>query len=185
MVLKKIEDRTYEGARGRVAVIVADFHQEMTNGMLQGLEEVFEQYGEVSWQVHRVPGAFEIPLMAQKLASMVQVGEEPALNPDPLSSLAEASEGQKKGETIPAEEGIFDVIVVLGCVVKGDTYHFELVANECARGCMDVMLRFDIPLVFEVLAPYTYEAGMKRSQGEFNHGKLAAFTALDWLKKLK
>ncbi len=160
-----MEDRSYEGARGRVAVIVADFHQEMTDGMLSGLEEVFEEYGEVQWQVHRVPGAFEIPLVAQRIASM-EIGEN-------CGDLGDC------GTTLS------DVIVTLGCVVKGDTYHFELVANECARGCMEVRLAHDIPVVFEVLAPYTYEDGMKRSQGEYNHGKLAAFAALDWLKKLK
>lgn len=171
MGLKKVENRLYEGVRGRVAVIVADFHQEMTDGMLKGLEGVFEEYGEVRWQVHRVPGAFEIPLMAQKLASM-EIAPE---TPNPF---------EKGEQNPPVGERIFDVIVALGCVVKGDTYHFELVANECARGCMDVMLAQDIPVVFEVLAPYTYEDGMKRSQGEYNHGKLAAFAALDWLLKI-
>lgn len=160
MALQKNSHRTFENPRGRVAVIVAEFQEEISAGLLTGLEGVFQQYDEVQWQVHKVPGSFEIPLMAQKLSRMVQE------------------------DSLGNEERIFDVIVALGCVVKGDTYHFEMVANECVRGCMQVMLQEDIPVVFEVLAPYTLEDGLKRSSGENNHGVLAAYAALDWLKKL-
>lgn len=159
MSLQKIPHRSFESPRGRVAVIVADFHKEISAGLLSGVEATFENYEGVEWQVHHVPGSFELPLMAQKLARMTQGDSQ---NP----------------------EHLFDVIVVLGCIVKGDTYHFEMVANECIRGCMQVMLQEDLPIVFEVLAPYTLEDGLKRSKGEFNHGTLAAYAALDWLKKL-
>ena len=160
MALQSVSDRSFEGVKGTVAVLVADFHQDIVNGMLEGLEELFSQYPEVRWHVERTPGAFEIPLLAQRFASMVEVKED------------------------GSEEQVFDVVVALGCVLKGDTYHFELVANECARGCMDVMLQTGVPVVFEVLAPYDLEQAKLRSTGEHNHGVYAAQVALDWLKKL-
>jgi 6,7-dimethyl-8-ribityllumazine synthase len=45
-----------------------------------------------------------------------------------------------------AQSGRFDCLAALGCVVRGDTYHFEIVANESARGLMDVALEFGIPV---------------------------------------
>lgn len=178
MSLQKIGSKHFENPRGRVAVIVADFYEEISSGLLQGVEAVFENYEGIQWQVHRVPGSFELPLMAQKLARMTVSG---AL---PTSSDSSLKGGGPTFTPSENEEHLFDVIVVLGCIVKGDTYHFEMVANECVRGCMQVMLQEDLPIVFEVLAPYSYEDGLKRSKGEYNHGTLAAYAALDWLKKL-
>jgi 6,7-dimethyl-8-ribityllumazine synthase len=45
-----------------------------------------------------------------------------------------------------AQAGRFDALVALGCVIRGDTYHFDIVANESARGVMDVALEFGIPI---------------------------------------
>jgi len=45
-----------------------------------------------------------------------------------------------------AQSGRFDALVALGAVIRGDTYHFEVVANESARGLMDVMLEFGVPV---------------------------------------
>lgn len=73
----------------------------------------------------------------------------------------------------------YDAIIALGMVLKGDTYHFELVANECARGVMDVMLKYDIPIIFEVLACYNKEQAAKRaSDDDYNRGIEAAVAAL-------
>ena len=45
-----------------------------------------------------------------------------------------------------AQSGRFDALVALGAVIRGDTYHFDVVANESARGVMDVMLEFGVPV---------------------------------------
>jgi 6,7-dimethyl-8-ribityllumazine synthase len=50
-----------------------------------------------------------------------------------------------------AQSGRFDCLAALGCVVRGDTYHFEVVANESARGLMDVALEFGIPVANGIL----------------------------------
>lgn len=82
-----------------------------------------------------------------------------------------------------AEKGEYDVIVALGAILKGETYHFEMVANECARGIMNVMLETKVPIVLEVLAAYSYDDALRRSQGIHNHGRTAAYVALEWLEK--
>src|SRR3977135_315851 len=45
-----------------------------------------------------------------------------------------------------AQTGKFDALVAVGCVIRGDTYHFEIVANESARGVTDVSLEFGVPI---------------------------------------
>ena len=50
-----------------------------------------------------------------------------------------------------AQSGRFDALVAVGCVVRGDTYHFEIVCNESARGVMDVALDFGLPVANGIL----------------------------------
>ena len=50
-----------------------------------------------------------------------------------------------------AQSGRYDALVALGAVIRGDTYHFEVVANESARGVMDVMLEFGVPVANGIL----------------------------------
>lgn len=50
-----------------------------------------------------------------------------------------------------AQSGRFDALVALGAVIRGDTYHFEVVANESARGVMEVMLDFGLPIANGIL----------------------------------
>lgn len=50
-----------------------------------------------------------------------------------------------------AQSGKFDCLAAIGCVVRGDTHHFEIVANESARGVMDVALEFGIPVANGIL----------------------------------
>jgi 6,7-dimethyl-8-ribityllumazine synthase len=50
-----------------------------------------------------------------------------------------------------AQSGRYDALVALGAVIRGDTYHFDVVANESARGVMDVMLEFGVPVANGIL----------------------------------
>src|SRR5687767_16028725 len=50
-----------------------------------------------------------------------------------------------------AQSGRFDALVAVGAVIRGETYHFEIVANESARGVMDVMLDFGLPVANAIL----------------------------------
>lgn len=85
-----------------------------------------------------------------------------------------------------AKKSIFDAIIALGVIHKGDTYHFELVANECARGCMNVSLEFQVPIIFEVLAVYKLEdARVRARRKRENRGVEAALTALRMIELMQ
>jgi 6,7-dimethyl-8-ribityllumazine synthase len=72
-----------------------------------------------------------------------------------------------------------DAVVALGCVVRGDTAHFDYVAGECARGLQRVMLDYGVPVSFGVLTTDTVAQAQERAApGEHNKGAEAVETAV-------
>jgi 6,7-dimethyl-8-ribityllumazine synthase len=78
-----------------------------------------------------------------------------------------------------AERGNHDAIVCLGCVVRGETYHFEVVANQAAAGIMQVQLDTGVPVAFGVLTTEDKEQAMARSGPKNNKGSEAAEAAIE------
>ena len=74
----------------------------------------------------------------------------------------------------------YSAVITLGCVIRGDTPHFDFVAGECARGIMNVSLETGVPVIFGVLTTDTAEQARLRSQinGE-NKGVDCALCALE------
>jgi 6,7-dimethyl-8-ribityllumazine synthase len=78
-----------------------------------------------------------------------------------------------------AATGRYAAIVALGCVVRGETAHFEYVAGEAARGIADVAIRYRMPVAFGVLTTETMEQALARAGGDGgNKGYEAAEAAL-------
>lgn len=78
-----------------------------------------------------------------------------------------------------AATGRYTAIVALGCVVRGETAHFEYVAGEAARGIADVAVRYRMPVAFGVLTTQTMEQALARAGGDAgNKGYEAAEAAL-------
>ncbi len=131
-----------------IAVIVSRFNAEITDGLLAGAREALAEAGVGTDDVTvvRVPGAFEIPVTAMRLA----------------------------------ESGKYNAVVCLGCLVKGDTAHFEYIADATARGIMDVALATAVPVAFGVLTAFTDEQAVQRSRpGPENKGREAALAAVE------
>lgn len=78
----------------------------------------------------------------------------------------------------------FDGVITFGIIIKGETYHFEILSNECARALMNIALEFDTPVIFEILATYNLKQAKKRSMGKYNKGKEAAKSLLETIKTL-
>lgn len=78
----------------------------------------------------------------------------------------------------------FDGIITFGVILKGETYHFEMIADECARALMEICLEFNIPVTLEILAVYNLNQAKKRSMGKYNRGIEAAKTLLETLETL-
>jgi 6,7-dimethyl-8-ribityllumazine synthase len=75
-----------------------------------------------------------------------------------------------------------DVVICLGCVIQGETRHFEFICNAVAYGLTEVSLRFHKPVVFGVLTTDTYQQALDRAGGKHgNKGDEAAITAIKML----
>ena len=72
--------------------------------------------------------------------------------------------------------------VSLGCVIRGETYHFEVISNECGRKIIDLSLEFNKPIGFGILTCETYEQAVVRSDpNQKNKGKEAASACIKLL----
>src|SRR5262245_11221070 len=135
----------------RVAIVVSRFNEGITEGLLQGARERLAEASvpDDDVTIIRVPGAFEIPIVAQRLG----------------------------------ESGEYDAIVCLGCLIKGDTMHFEYIAEAASHGIMQAAAATGIPMAFGVLTTLTEEQAVDRSRsGPENKGREAAAAALEMAK---
>jgi 6,7-dimethyl-8-ribityllumazine synthase len=142
-------------ARGfRVAIVAARFNDSIVASLLQGASAAWAERGgaPADLTVLRVPGAFELPLIAKRLGA----------------------------------SGRYNAVVALGCVIRGDTPHFDYVAGECARGLLEAGLDTGVPVVFGVLTVETVEQALERAgTGAGNKGGEAMEAALEMAALLK
>ena len=155
---RKGHARTFEGdflANGfRFAIVVSRFNEYITSKMLEGCENTLNRHGAGPEQIDVVwvPGSFEIPTAARKIA-------------------------QKKSA---------DAIICLGCVIRGDTAHYDHVCRETARGVAEVGRRTGIPCLFGVLTVDTIEQAIERAGTKMgNAGRSAAMAALEMASLMK
>jgi 6,7-dimethyl-8-ribityllumazine synthase len=84
-----------------------------------------------------------------------------------------------------AQSGRFDALVALGAVIRGETYHFEIVANESARGITDVQLNSGIPIANAVLTTETDDQALVRMAQKGMEAGQAAVEMANLLKAVK
>ena len=87
------------------------------------------------------------------------------------------------------DAGSPDAIITLGAVIRGETPHFDFVAQECARGICDISMNYDIPILFGVLTTDNFEQALNRSgSNSSNKGwevMQAAIKTIDVYKDIK
>ncbi len=141
----------------RIGLVVSRFNDMVTERLLRGAVEFLERAGASpdDLTVVRVPGSFEIPFAAARLAA----------------------------------SGACDAIVCLGALIRGETDHYERLAEEVTRGIGEVALRHDVPVAFGVITAGTVEQALNRSGVKHgNKGVEAAMAAVEMVhvaRKLK
>ena len=86
-----------------------------------------------------------------------------------------------------AESGSVDAVICVGCVIRGETTHYETVAGECAAGIQQAQLATGVPIVFGVLTTENLDQALARSEepGGHNVGEDAAATAVEMATLLR
>ncbi len=80
----------------------------------------------------------------------------------------------------------FDAIITLGVIMRGETYHFDMIANECARALMQLSLDYSMPIAIEILAVNNIKQAKERTGKNIrNKGIEAAIAVLKSLSALK
>ena len=137
-----------DGSGKKFAIVVSRFNDFINTKLLDGAVGNLTRHGVSDDDITVIwtPGAFEIPLIAKKLA----------------------------------ESGKHDVIIALGCVIRGATAHFEYVAGEAAKGIGQAAMQTGVPIIFGVLTTDTIEQAIERAGTKAgNKGSDAALAAIE------
>jgi 6,7-dimethyl-8-ribityllumazine synthase len=113
-------------------------------------------------------------LLAGCLRRLVEMGlAETALDVERVPGAFELPVAAK----VLARTGRYGAVICLGCVIRGDTPHFEYVAGECARGIQQVAVAESLPVIFGVLTTNTEEQAFARAGGAHGHAGVWAADA--------
>ncbi|MEO8260771.1 MAG: 6,7-dimethyl-8-ribityllumazine synthase [Acidobacteriota bacterium] len=142
--------RTIEGTASaagfRFALVVSRYNDFVTDRLQAGAIAALTAAGAAEITVVRVPGAFEIPIAAQR----------------------------------SAQTGRFDAVLCLGCVVRGETPHFEYIASAVSHGITSAAAASGVPMAFGVLTTNSVEEAIERAgEGSANKGWEAAVAAIE------
>ena len=138
---------------GRFAIVAARFNGLVTEALLAGCRDAFIRHGvpEDQIDVACVPGSFEIPLVARRMAG----------------------------------SGRFSAVVCLGCVIRGETSHYDHVAGQAAAGVIQAGLATGVPVIFGILTTESVEQALNRAGLKSgNKGADAAMAAIEMVNLL-
>jgi 6,7-dimethyl-8-ribityllumazine synthase len=135
-----------DGKHLRIAIVVAQWNQAITNKLYIGARETLLKHNVVVENIVKfnVPGSFELIYGASK-----------------------------------AQAQNFDVVIAIGCIIQGETRHFEFISNAVTQGIKDLNLNGKSPVIFCVLTDNNIRQSQARSGGKLgNKGVEAAIAAL-------
>ena len=115
-------------------------------------------------------------LLESALAALAEHGA----SADPILSVPGSYEIPVAAQAL-ADAGNVDAVICLGCVIKGETAHFEHVAEAAARGILEVSLETGVPCIFGVLTTYTEE----QARARMDRGREVAETAIEMANLLR
>jgi len=136
----------------RFGIVVSEWNDKITEGLWEGAFDALLDCGAVKENIVRwnVPGAFELTYGAARMS-----------------------------KSIYADSGMLDAIIVIGCVIQGETKHFDFVCEGVTQGIKDLNIQGDIPVIFCVLTDNTEQQSIDRSGGiHGNKGTEAAIAAI-------
>ena len=151
--MKKIEGKLV-AAGMKVGIVASRFNDFIVNHLVAGAVDCFVRHGGNSddLTLALVPGAFEIPLTAQKMAA----------------------------------SGKYDAVVCLGAVIRGATPHFDMVANESAKGIAQAAMKSGVPVLNGILTTDSIEQAVERAGTKAgNKGYDCALAAIEMVNALE
>ncbi|EWC46239.1 6,7-dimethyl-8-ribityllumazine synthase [Drechslerella stenobrocha 248] len=190
------ESQKLDGSVLRVAIVHARWNATLIEPLVAGATSRLKALGVLPANIviTSVPGSWELPVAVQRLyaASQVQgatsgisgggdllgsATDLPSLAISGTGETGSSGDGSLLGATKASagkKEGAFDAIIAIGVLIKGETMHFEHIAESVSRGLMRVQLDFGVPVVFGLLTVLDEDQAKKRAgltEGGHNHGE--------------
>lgn len=146
--MPKIIEGQLTAGQTRIAIVVSRFNDFITSRLLDAAVDTLRRHGgdPESLTVVWVPGSFELPVVAKRLAESDQ----------------------------------YDIVICLGCVIRGSTGHYDYVAGEAAKGIAAAGMSTGKPVIFGVITADTLEQAIERAGSKMgNAGAKAMLSAIE------
>ena len=168
MLRKSPEPKTEPGS-GSFAIVASRYNARYVDSMLRAAKAELWRANVSSIQIVRVPGAYEIPVVAKSLARAARLTH--------LSSIA-------RGAT--EDHASLSAIICLGVVLRGETVHAAHIGEAVSRALMEIQLAHEIPVIHEVLLlENEAQARVRCLNPKHNRGTEAAQAALAMARVMK
>ncbi len=155
-MLKPVKVQPFKAGNARFVIVASQYNGSYVDAMVEAAKAELEGAGARTVQVVRVPGAYEIPIVAARLAR------------------AGASHGSRITHRPP-----FSAIICLGVILRGQTVHAAHIGEAVSRALMEIQVEREVPVIHEVLLLENEEQARVRClDPKHNRGREAAQTAL-------
>ena len=132
----------------KIGIVSTNWNEEIIKPMLEDCLSMLDEYN-VDMKAFVVPGAYELPFMAQNLCNK------------------------------------FDAIILLGCIIKGETPHFEIISQSISDKVLETSLDKNTPIIFGVLTTNNESEAEERAAYKGSEFAMSALSVLDTLNKIK
>ncbi|KAI5918492.1 6,7-dimethyl-8-ribityllumazine synthase [Camillea tinctor] len=173
--LKGPTPQEHDGSGLRIGIVHARWNSPIIAPLLKGTKDKLMACGvkEANIVVQSVPGSWELPIAVQRMYTASQIQQS-------TSSSGSGSAGDLLGSsttdlttlsTLVSTQS-FDAIIAIGVLIKGETMHFEYIADAVSQGLMRVGLDLGVPVIFGVLTVLNDDQAKSRAGiGGHNHGE--------------
>tara|TARA_Y100000588_G_C14164062_1_gene886139 strand:- start:667 stop:1182 length:516 start_codon:yes stop_codon:yes gene_type:complete len=167
----------------RILIIVSKYYKEISAGLLKGTIDTLNNYKEANNNI--INEKKDITAGTKKPQDLIYP-EHVLVTPgyDIEFYIEEAAGCFEIPYKINKNKNSYEAFIALGCVIRGETYHFQIISNEVARKIMDLTIDINKPISFGILTCENLEQAKKRSENNnLNKGKEAAKACLMSLNK--
>ncbi|KAI0395096.1 6,7-dimethyl-8-ribityllumazine synthase [Xylariaceae sp. FL0594] len=167
----------HDGSALRIGIVHARWNETIIAPLLDGTKKQLTKCGvkESNIVVQSVPGSWELPIAVQRMYTASQVQQSSSGSaPSAGDLLGSSTTDLASLPTDTASSRPFDAIIAIGVLIKGETMHFEYIADAVSQGLMRVGLDLGVPVIFGVLTVLNDEQAKARAgliSGSHNHGE--------------
>jgi 6,7-dimethyl-8-ribityllumazine synthase len=175
MSLKGPTTQQHDGSGLRVAIIHARWNSTVIEPLIAGAKEKLLASGvsESNIVVQSCPGSWELPIAVQRVIAASQI-QSTATGAPSATDLLGSSTTDLTALPSSTSSGPFDAVIAVGVLIKGETMHFEYIADAAVHGLMRVQLDTSVPVILGILTVLNEEQAKARAgiDGKgHNHGE--------------